>query len=128
MIKGMYTVYDRKVGAHLPIFFARSDDEAVRMLKETMLQGDSPFVKWPEDYHLYRLGEFEDTTGEIITDDKPVPLQSAFEILQEVREHARRNSRQFEMEDYLKSPEGSAQAQHARAVMNGDASMEEFGS
>lgn len=85
MIMKIFTVFDRKVGAHLQPFYARSDGEAMRMLKETVLSGQSKLSQFPEDYHLYSLGEFDDQTGELLPNDRVEPVCSVVEVIEEVR-------------------------------------------
>lgn len=85
MILGIYTVFDRKAGAHLQPFYARSDAEAMRMIKETLLSGKSKLCAFPEDFHLYSLGDFDDQTGEIQPGDKVSPVASVSEILDDAR-------------------------------------------
>lgn len=102
MILKMFTVFDRKAVAHLTPFHARSDAEAIRILKETLLSGNSKLSQWPGDYHLYGLGEFDDQTGVVIGCDRPEPIASMEEILEDaLREVRRRADQQMDLEDAL---------------------------
>lgn len=73
-----YAIYDKAVAAYLHPFKAQRDAEALRMFGD-LLKGDSPVSQHPEDYALFRLAEWEDTTGEF----KPSPalhLANAHEL------------------------------------------------
>lgn len=59
----IYSIYDRAVGAHLQPFFARSEGEAIRMLRQAVNNPDSGFHSNPGDYTLCHHGEFSDQTG-----------------------------------------------------------------
>lgn len=83
MIVNIYSVLDRKASAFLPIFHARTDGEAMRMMRMTMMRGPSQFTDFPDDYHIYLLGEFDDATGEIQPQIKPLPVASISELLEE---------------------------------------------
>lgn len=104
MILKIFTVWDRKAGAHLTPFFARSDGEAIRMLKETVLSGNSKLSQWPDDYHLYGLGEFDDGTGEILQ-ERVEPVASLTEIFEEAQRDVRRRAEQVDLGDYLDEPD-----------------------
>lgn len=104
MIMKMFTIFDRKVVAHLTPFFARSDAEAIRMMKETVLSGNSKLSQWPGDYHLYGLGEFDDQTGEVLGCDHPEPIASVEEILEDAQREVRRRAQlQMDLEDGLEA-------------------------
>lgn len=90
MIHNLYSVLDKKASAYLPVFLARTDQEAMRMMKMTLLRGPSPFSDFPEDYHLYTLGEFDDEHGTLASTSKPLPIASISELLESVqRDHGR---------------------------------------
>lgn len=63
MILQIYSVFDRAVGAHLQPFFARSEGEALRMLRHAVNSPDTNFHNNPGDYTLVHHGEFSDQTG-----------------------------------------------------------------
>ncbi|QCQ84692.1 nonstructural protein [Blackfly microvirus SF02] len=61
----IYSVLDSAVGAYLQPFFARSEGEAVRMLKLAVNDPASNFNKHAQDYTLAFLGSFDDETGDL---------------------------------------------------------------
>lgn len=63
MIRAMYSIYDTAVrGYNKPVFFA-NDADAIR---STLLAKDDEKIlsKWPEQFILYRVGYWDDETGE----------------------------------------------------------------
>lgn len=64
MILQIYAVHDRAVGAYMQPFFARSEGEAFRLLRQAVNSPDTSFFQNPADYTLVHLGEFSDQTGE----------------------------------------------------------------
>lgn len=59
----VYSIFDRAVGAHLQPFFARSEGEAIRMLRQAVNDPQSGFHANPGDFTLCFHGEFSDQTG-----------------------------------------------------------------
>lgn len=66
MKNNVYTVRDNKAEAYLTPFFMRSDGEAKRALIASSEDIKSNFNKYPEDFSLWKLGEYEDTNGSLI--------------------------------------------------------------
>lgn len=65
---GFYSLKDIKLGKFGIPFVAPNDDIAKRMLAETMLAGDTTISKYPEDFQLFKLGEYDEITGELEND------------------------------------------------------------
>lgn len=63
MILNVYSIFDKAVGAHMQPFFARSEGEALRMIKQAVNDKNSGFYQNPADYILTYHGSFEDNTG-----------------------------------------------------------------
>ncbi len=66
MLLRAFTVYDSKVEAYLRPFFMQTASEAIRAFRDTVNDGQSAFSKHPEDYTLFDIGTFDETTGEMI--------------------------------------------------------------
>lgn len=77
----IYTVYDAKVEAFLTPFFCRTDPEACRLFADAARSVDHSFAKHPEDFALFRIGEFDDAGASIEVGLAPVPLGTALEWL-----------------------------------------------
>ena len=60
-----YTIYDVASGVYMRPFFSQADGQATRGFKDIATDADHEVGKHPEDYTLYRIGTFNDGTGEI---------------------------------------------------------------
>lgn len=71
MIYGVYSVRDLKAAAFAPPFFLGRDEVALRTFSDALKDPSHPMAAHPEDYHLYRLGEFDDSTGVLVPSPEP---------------------------------------------------------
>ncbi len=60
-----YTIYDVASGIYMRPFFSQADGQATRSFKDISTDADHEIGKHPEDYTLYRIGSFNDTTGKM---------------------------------------------------------------
>lgn len=58
-----YSVFDNKANAFIPPFFLHNDSVAVRAFGNSVNDPEHQFFKNSGDYNLFRIGEFEDSTG-----------------------------------------------------------------
>lgn len=77
----IFTVHDSKAQAYLPPFYMRTKGEAIRAFETTVKDTNSQFNKYPHDYTLVELGEFDDNTGSIISLPAPLIISNASEFL-----------------------------------------------
>lgn len=69
----VYSVYDEKALVYgLPVCFS-TDGLALRAFADLVSNPNSNVNKYPSDFKLYRIGEFNDSTGEMIS-NTPVYL------------------------------------------------------
>lgn len=61
MIQNVYSIYDVKAKEYGPLFLAKNDDIAVRMIKTNLKD-----ILYPQDYELYQVGCFDNESGELI--------------------------------------------------------------
>lgn len=64
----VYSVYDSCQKAFQNPYYHDRDEVFLRMLRNTLAKGDTQFNLNPEDYSVYRLGTFDDVTGELKAD------------------------------------------------------------
>lgn len=62
----VYAVYDSKSTVFSTPSFISNDEVALRSFVDAANDPQSQFFKHPEDYILYRIGEYIDHTGELI--------------------------------------------------------------
>jgi len=65
MINGIYSIFDFKAQTFSAPMFFINDDVAVRSLIQAVRDETSYLSKAPADYELFRLGTWDDNTGEI---------------------------------------------------------------
>lgn len=68
-IVGLYTVKDSKAESAVAPFAFRTDGEAIRAFGDSVEKGGTTISTHPEDYFLYRVGSFNQVTGEIIPEE-----------------------------------------------------------
>lgn len=74
MIYRIYTVRDTKAAAFAPPFFLHRDEVALRTFSDALADPQHPMSAHPGDYQLFRLGTFDDETGELTGEQSPVFL------------------------------------------------------
>ena len=75
-----YSIYDKAVQAYARVFMLRTDQEAERGFATICMDADGDISKAPQDYTLFRIGEFDDGTGELKGCD-PMPIARAHEVI-----------------------------------------------
>nr|WAE43593.1 MAG: nonstructural protein [Microviridae sp.] len=78
----IFTVHDSKAEAHLPPFYMKTKAEAMRAFESTVQDKESQFHKYPSDFTLLELGEFDEISASICTHAKPLILANAAEYKQ----------------------------------------------
>ena len=81
MKRKLYSLEDTKAQCFGPITTARTDGEATRHVIEAVSDPKSMLYKYPQDYRLVRIGEFDDNTGKITgTDETSVVIDCSTAI------------------------------------------------
>lgn len=81
MVHQIVAVQDAKASAFLtPVFFANVG-QAIRLFGDVCAQKDSSFYVHPEDYALYKLGEYNDNSGIITPLHTPEYLSRATDFV-----------------------------------------------
>lgn len=66
----LYSIKDTKLGKFGMPFTAPNDDIAKRSLTSTIRAGGNNISEYPEDFQLFKLGSYDDDTGELTTEVK----------------------------------------------------------
>ena len=66
MIVNLYAVYDVCSGIYDGPFPGKTDGVMVRQFSDTVLKPDSPMNAHPGDYTLFKVGTWNDGTGEVV--------------------------------------------------------------
>ena len=80
MIHKIYTVFDHKAEAYLPPFYMQTKGTAIRSFTESCNDHTTTFHKYPEDFTLFELGEFDDQTSTFDLHLSPEPIGKAIEF------------------------------------------------
>lgn len=63
----IFAIKDRAINCYLRPWPAHTAGEAIRVFGDEINNPQSAMAKHPDDYDLYHVGKFEDTTGQIDT-------------------------------------------------------------
>lgn len=80
MITHIFTVFDSKTEAYLPPFYAQSKGAALRSFMDAVGDNSHEFAKHAEDYTLFYLGTFDDSTAKFTMNATPQSLGVAIEL------------------------------------------------
>lgn len=88
MVHKIFSIRDAKAEVYKYQFSQKTVGEAERYFKglfdKAYPQNDPMLVRFPEDYDLYYLGEFDDVTGKLKSLDTPQHIMKAVEKQAEV--------------------------------------------
>ena len=82
MIHKIFSIHDSAAKAYLPPFFLPEEGQAIRGFKEAINNPDHSFGKWPADYSIMCIGEFDDNKGTIKTYQTMKPLGNGLSFVQ----------------------------------------------
>jgi len=82
-IMRVYSIFDEKAEEFSPPFFQPNDRLAQRMVRESARGNGSMLAAYPEDFKVYRLGEFNTATGEITIEKRPTLVISVKDLTKE---------------------------------------------
>lgn len=60
----LYAVYDKAVGAYMQPFAAHTNAHAIRMFQDTCNDTNTTVNRYPEDYFLDYIADFDEKTGQ----------------------------------------------------------------
>nr|QJB19907.1 MAG: nonstructural protein [Microvirus sp.] len=76
----MFSVHDSKAEAYLAPIYFKSTGEAMRAFETSCQDQNSNFYKYPADFTLVELGEFDEQSASIATHAQPRILSNAAEF------------------------------------------------
>lgn len=83
-MENIYSVYDSKAEAFLPPFFAKTDGLAVRMFSAAANDQEHNFWRYAEDYTLFQIGTWDQTTGTLYASEANRTLGQALLFREDV--------------------------------------------
>lgn len=69
MLNKIFTIFDQKAKAHLPIFMLPTEGMATRTFADCINKPGHQFNAHPADYTLLEIGAFDDETGKVTSLD-----------------------------------------------------------
>ncbi len=81
MILKLIAVYDMKASFYASPLAMRSQGEAIRSFSQVVNDETTPMGKNPEDYSLFQIGEYDDSSGIINANATPKLIISALELI-----------------------------------------------
>lgn len=79
----IYSIRDDKAEAFMQPFYSVTHLTAMRSVEQAANDPESQIGRYPQDFQLYHLGEFDETTGKCKLNDAPEHLISIFELKKE---------------------------------------------
>lgn len=83
----MYAIRDNVANFFTAPFVSPNDAHATRILALEMYKEDSTIRHYPEQFDLYRLGEYDDQSGIILTEPLPELLCNAASLQKRNENH-----------------------------------------
>lgn len=80
----VFSIRDAKGECYHPPFYKKTIGEAERDFRSLVNDKDSNVFKYPEDYDLYYMGTFDDSTGKLESLDSPQHMEKAVHLKQSV--------------------------------------------
>lgn len=77
----IFAVYDKKSVAYASPFYYPQKGQALRAFDDEVNNPQSPLNKHPEDFALFHIGTWNDTTGVITPLPNPVPVEEALNCI-----------------------------------------------
>lgn len=80
MIHQMFVVHDSAAAAYLNPYCQWSDATALRQFTEMVNDPNHPFSKTPQDYTVFKIGQYDDETAEVKTLQAYEKLANGIEV------------------------------------------------
>lgn len=91
MIVKAFSLFDYKADIYMPPFYAGTLGQAVRSVVEAAADQRSTLGRYPQDFALMELGEFNDVTGELVSCNRQNHGHVSQLLAAAIREHQAAN-------------------------------------
>lgn len=92
MTNNLYALRDVKADNYIALHPMQSDILAKRGLTEALANPNTDMSRYPEDFHLYQLGEWDSVSGELKALRTPRFVCSVTELAESIKERAFRQA------------------------------------
>lgn len=76
-----FSLFDVKAKAYCVPFFVHNVNLALRSFGDAVLDQSTGISKHPEDFMLYRLGEYDDNSGKLLSLNEPEFVANAVDFV-----------------------------------------------
>lgn len=83
MLTKLYSIRDQKAEIFNVPFMKKTHGEAERDFKSLCNDPQSTVSKYPEDFDLYYIGDYDDNTGKIMPLDTPQHVVKAIQMVEQ---------------------------------------------
>lgn len=83
MPRKIFSIFDKKALSYFDPFFQHNRGLALRGFGELVNDPKTALNKYPADFSLWELGEFDETSGVILAHPKPVFVDEAANCLKQ---------------------------------------------
>lgn len=77
----IFACFDCKVEAYGNPFYMKTKGEAIRGFVEVVNDGQSQISKYPEDFTLFELGEYDDSNAKFLLHSTPISIGKGIEFI-----------------------------------------------
>lgn len=82
MFARVYSVLDRKVREFGPLMLERTEESMIRSLLSGVRDNPTSLIgKYPEDFDLYHVANFDPETGKVVPEDSSVLVGNVADIV-----------------------------------------------
>lgn len=81
----VFSLYDVKSECYLPVMCQETRGQAIRQISDVISDGRTQVSRYPEDFKLYELGEFDNKSGELKAMVPPAFVVSVVDIADQLK-------------------------------------------
>lgn len=81
--KKVFTIFDSKTESYVAPFFMLARGEAIRAFTDTVNDSSIPPGKYPEDFTLFELGTFDESSCKFVLYSTPISLGCGVEFVKQ---------------------------------------------
>lgn len=88
----IYVIHDTKVEAYHRPVYADSDGQLLRMVNATAQDEKTEFNKYPSDYSIFLIGEYDELSGKIKVYESKISLGTVLDVMIQFNQQKREES------------------------------------
>lgn len=92
----VYSVYDKKTRLYHPPSYCHNQEHAMRMFFQVMKGAGDTMSLYPEDFQIWELGTFDDSTGYIEVTKNPLLICEVMDLVRTFEEVKRKLEESYE--------------------------------